>query len=431
MQKILSRIVVLLLTLLTAAGITIGTFFYLAIDSKPQVTRDVRISHQHIARAKSILDTHRYQVRPGTTATASIDLEDFDIALNYLAHHLGQGRAKSTLRNQGAHIQISLPVPAIAAVTNSAYVNFETLLIESKNLPTIKSLRIGKLAVPDNLANFALQQLFSWLKMISPDVRTGMDAFRKIGISHDGIAISYYWQGWENRHDDQLSLNLPLFDQQTLERLLRYHTFLNQAYQQHDAQTVALSEILTRLMQETTRAPSHANATEEIRAAILVASFHVLQLPLKLITPEAAKWQPPARINITLDGRADFAMHFIASAAIAAYTDTVLSDAIGLYKELEDARSGSGFSFNDIAANRAGTSFAAKITDSQSSARKIRANILAGINDSDLMPYWADLPEHLDEKIFLAKFGGTHTATYQELIHKIEQRVSSLRLLRQ
>lgn len=71
-----------------------------------------------------------------------------------------------------------------------------------------------------------------------------------------------------------------------------------------------------------------------------------------------------------LMGEQTFAMHFISSAAIAAYTDTVLSDAIGLYKELEDARSGSGFSFNDIAANRAGTSFAAKIMKNQSSAQK-------------------------------------------------------------
>lgn len=429
MQTILARIVMLLLILLTISTIAVGTFLFLAIDSEPKVTRDVLVSPEHIARAKRILDTHRYQVRPGTTATANIEWDDFDIALNYLTHHLGRGRAKSTLRNQEAHIQVSLPFPAIAMLVNNAYVNIEASLIESDGMPAIKSLRVGKLTVPDNLTSFTLQQLFFWLKTISADVRVGMEAFRKISLTRNGIAISYYWQGWGNDHGDQYSFSAPLFNQAAIARLHRYHTFLNQTNLQNRTRTVTLAEMLTKLMRETTRNPSHADTREEIRAAMLVAAFHVLQLPLKLITPEAIKWPPPVRVKVTLDGRTDFAMHFIASAAIAAYTDTILSDAIGFYKELEDARSGSGYSFNDIAANRAGTSFAAKMMESQSSAQKIRTAILSGIDDSDLMPYWADLPEHLNEKAFLAKFGGTHTAVYQELIHKIERRVSSLKLL--
>lgn len=418
----------MLLILLTTSGIAIGTIFFLAIDNEPQVSREVQITQEQIARAKNILDTHRYRVRPGTTATVTIEWEDIDTALNYLAYHLKQGRAKSRLDDRSAHIRISLPVPEIAAIIDNAYVNLEVLVTESNGIPAVHSLRIGRLTIPDSVTGFVLQRLFSWLAMISPDIRVGMEAFRKINLSKKGIAVTYYWQGWGNDQDDQFSVSAPLFDQQALARLLHYHTFLNQINRQNPAQTIALSEVLTRLMQETARKAPYHDIQAEMRTAILIAAFHVMQLPLKYITPEAAKWPPPVRVGITLDGRADFAMHFISSAAITAYTDTVLSDAIGLYKELQDARSGSGFSFNDIAANRAGTSFAAKIMESRSSAQKIRATILAGIDDSDLMPYWADLPEHLGEQTFLAKFGGTHTAAYQELIDKIERRVSSLRL---
>lgn len=428
-STILNRTVTLLLILLAIAGITLGAIFYLLIDSKPLVSREVQVTHEHIARVKSIFDTHRHQVRPGSTATATIKWEDLDTILNYLAHHLRHGRAQSKLHQQGGRIQISLPIPEIAALANKAYVNLEASLVEFKGQPAVKSLRIGKLTIPDSLTNFFLQQLLTRLKMISPDVRVGIEAFQKIDISLDGIAVTYYWQGWDSDQSNSLSFSAPFFDQQMIAKLLRYHTFLNQINQQNRAQSITLSEVLTKLMRETARDPSYTNAREEMRVAILVTAFHVLRLPLKLIAPEAAKWPPSARVRITLDGRADFAMHFISSAAIAAYTDTVLSDAIGLYKELEDARSGSGFSFNDIAANRAGTSFAAKIMKNQSSAQKIRSTILAGIDDSDLMPYWADLPEHLGEQTFLAKFGGLHTTTYQELIDKIEQRVSSLRLL--
>ena len=54
-----------------------------------------------------------------------------------------------------------------------------------------------------------------------------------------------------------------------------------------------------------------------------------------------------------LAGRQDLAKHFAISAAISAHSGAPLADAIGLYKELEDARGGSGFSFDDLAAEPA------------------------------------------------------------------------------
>ena len=79
--------------------------------------------------------------------------------------------------------------------------------------------------------------------------------------------------------------------------------------------------------------------------------------------------------NVTLDGREDFAKHFIVSAAIAAFADTALADAIGLYKEIDDARYGSGFSFNDIAADRAGTKFGEKAVLNEDSAVNMDAGL--------------------------------------------------------
>ena len=100
---------------------------------------------------------------------------------------------------------------------------------------------------------------------------------------------------------------------------------------------------------------------------------------LERILPEAAVWPQPARQTVTLDGRDDFAKHFMVSAAIAAYADTALSDAIGLYKEIEDSRIGSGFSFNDIAADRAGTKFGEKAVVSEASAQQLQRRVAQGL----------------------------------------------------
>ncbi len=411
--------------------ITSAILIHLAVDNQPRIERKVSITPEQIARAKHILDTHRSQLRPGTSATVRIQSDDLDIALNYLAHHFGQGRAKIMMEERSAQIQLSLPIPSEII---DGYFNLEATLNEANGLPELSSVRIGNLPIPDILTNLLVSQLLTWLQMSSPDIHVGLDAFRRLYLSRTGMAISYYWKGWEVDTTSYPSFSPPLFNRQELDRLSRYHHFLNEKNrernQQNVSQPIPLSEILTQIMRETVRYSSHGNVLEEFRAAILITAFHVIQVPLRLIIPEATSWSDPVRIRVTLDGRADLAMHFMASAAITAYTDTILSNAIGLYKELEDARSGSGFSFNDIIANRAGTCFVEKATTDQDSARRMRNMILSGISDTDLIPHWSDLPEHMSENTFKARFGGTDSPQYREMMDKIERRVASLKLLR-
>jgi uncharacterized protein YfiM (DUF2279 family) len=65
----------------------------------------------------------------------------------------------------------------------------------------------------------------------------------------------------------------------------------------------------------------------------------------------------PRPLILTLQGRHDLAQHFAISAALAAWAGEPLANTIGLDKEVDDARGGSGFSFADLAADRAGTRF--------------------------------------------------------------------------
>lgn len=396
----------------------------LAIDTQPRIKREISITPEQIARAKNILDTHRYQVHPGTLATIRIQADDADNALNYLAHHFGKGHAQVTLHDKSAEVLFSLPVPA--KIING-YINLQATLIENECFPELRSVSIGSLPIPDKFASRLIEKLLAWLQTASPDAHAGLDAFKKLQLSRHEAVISYFWKGWGIDKVSYSPVSLPFLDQQALEKLSHYHYFLNEQNRKRVSKTVPLSEILTQIMQETVRYSTQKNALEEFRAALLVTAFHVVQIPLRLAVPEAVNWPAPAKINVTLDGRNDLAMHFMASAAITAYSDTILSDAIGLYKELEDSRSGSGFSFNDLIADRSGTRFAEKAMANQDSARRMRNIILAGIRDTDLIPHWTDLPEHLSESAFKAHFGDTNSPRYQEMMEKIERRVASLK----
>ena len=416
--------------LLKLIGISILTLFavlagiiYLAIDNQPQIRREISISPEQIARAKNILDTHRYQVPPGTSATVRLLPDDIDNALNYLAYHLGQGYAQVTVNEKTAQIQLSLPLPV--KITDS-YLNLQTTLTETNGLPVLSSLQIGNLYLPGIIANPLFEKLLAGLQAISPDIQAGVEALRRLQFSHDEVTITYYWQGWDDKIDHSV-LKLPFFDQPTLSKVLHYHLFLNEKNRQQTTKSVPLSEILALIMQETVQHTPHENVLEEFRAALLVTAFHVIHVPFKLIIPEAVNWPHPVKINITLDGRSDLAMHFMASAVITAYSDTILSNAIGLYKELEDARSSSGFSFNDLIADRVGTRFAEKAMASEDAARRMRNIVLSGIHDTDLIPQWADLPEHLPESTFKAHYGGIDDPRYHLMEEEIERRIETLK----
>jgi uncharacterized protein YfiM (DUF2279 family) len=133
----------------------------------------------------------------------------------------------------------------------------------------------------------------------------------------------------------------------------------------------------------------------------------------------------PVPHQVLLSQRDDFAKHFIVSAALAASDGSPLADAVGLNKEIADSRGGSGFSFNDIAADRAGVCFGESAAKS-ATANKLQAKVAAGIIESDLMPAAADLPEYLPETEFKRRFGGIDGVEYKKMMAKIEQRVAAL-----
>jgi hypothetical protein len=116
------------------------------------------------------------------------------------------------------------------------------------------------------------------------------------------------------------------------------------------------------------------------------------------------------------------------SAALVAFSDSSIAQTIGLSKEIDDSRGGSGFSFADLAADNAGTRFAAYALRSADTARRMQRIVAAGITASDMMPATADLPERLSESAFAAAFGDLDDPRFQEVAGRIDARIDALPL---
>jgi hypothetical protein len=340
---------------------------------------------------------------------------DVDLAANYLANRFARGSAQVVLADRRADVRLSLLLEYVPG----AYLNIEAVLVETRDLPQPRSVRIGKLPLPDALSGLLASQLMRSLRH-SPEYRAGLDSVRLIKMSPEQLSFLYRWEGGFSQE-----FRASVMDKEERERLLRYQTLLAQSSRRFSRET-SLSQVLPKLARQAVSHSKTGDAAAENRALILATTFYVLGISLEQLIPEAGTWPRPVSRVITIDGRDDFAKHFMVSAAIAAYADTALADAIGLYKEVEDSRSGSGFSFNDLAADRAGTRFGEKSVANEEAARKLQRRMASGLADSDLMPAWSDLPEFMPEAEFKRRFGGIDAPAYRGMMQKIERRVAAL-----
>ena len=194
----------------------------------------------------------------------------------------------------------------------------------------------------------------------------------------------------------------------------------------HDsAWRLSLAELLKPLFEMAYRRSSLDNAIEENRLVIMSVNNYVNKKDLSPIKPVVTKGK---QYEAFLYKRIDLAQHFIGSAALTASVDNQVAKVVGEEKELSDAQGGSGFSFIDLTADKAGTRFGEVATASPESARQLQLAMSQIKDYTDFMPDPRDLPEKMNEADFKSRYGSIHSLAYQELSKKIDARIAAIPL---
>lgn len=127
--------------------------------------------------------------------------------------------------------------------------------------------------------------------------------------------------------------------------------------------------------------------------------------------------EPP---EFLLHGRSDLPKHIALSAAITSARDTRLATALGLWKELRDSLpGGSGWSFVDLAADRAGIRLAAAAKGQDWQA--LRTGLAAVKADQLYPPALLALPEALPDPEFRRRYGGLADRRMRAVTGRIDQ----------
>jgi hypothetical protein len=108
-----------------------------------------------------------------------------------------------------------------------------------------------------------------------------------------------------------------------------------------------------------------------------------------------------------------------------------IADFIGEAKEVDDATNkASGFSFTDLAADRAGVRFAEVATGTDGGARKMQELLSRPIGERQFFPEIRDLPEGLTAAQFKAQYGDRKSPRYLRMVAEIDRRIDTISLYR-
>lgn len=195
------------------------------------------------------------------------------------------------------------------------------------------------------------------------------------------------------------------------------------AADQRDEPVSELSQMTRRLFDPARGRPSD----ERTRATFVALSFLVVRSKAEILAPRAAAMSKdctrPFR-TLLLQGRDDLAKHWALSAALAAVLGEETTDSLGEWKELNDSlEDGSGFSFVDIAADRAGARTALRALDPATADRTLRE--LARATEDGLLPSaLLNGPEGLSEASFVDRYGSLDRERYRRAIGAIDRELA-------
>ena len=424
--KCLGALLVLAAVALPVGFVALLVLAWYGTDPTPTVTATQRLAPAQVERALRLLEHNDpRRARPGQSRTIHLTQEDADLALTWLAQRQWQGAARVALREGEATLTASVPLP-----TNpfGPWLNVQAVLADTGAWPRLASLRLGRWQVPEGLAQRALGLAARWLQQ-DPAYGPAADTVQRVRITPQTLTVLYTWDGAL-----PAALQSALLDPAAQARLQAFQTRLAEATQgpvtaDGTPLHALLQPLLTLAARRAAKDGPQALADEQ-RAALVALAFYVNGKGLTALTPAAENWPAPAPRRVVLGGRSDWAQHFSISAALAAVAGTPLADAVGLYKELEDAKGGSGFSFGDLAADRAGTRFGTLAVATGADQVRLQRRLAAGLADQDLLPPLRDLPEFLEEAEFKRRFGGVGGAAYKRMAAEIERRVGALALYR-
>lgn len=407
--------------------------FALLVDSA-EVTINPPPSPQELERMQGIV----LRNGPGLLSNNSnllieLNEDESNALINYLSRQ-GQSSVQQWLEGMGGRLELE-PGEAILHGTLAfkpsvlgQYLNFSAHFGIIENRPVLNRLQLAEHDIPAfiylPLLDAALQAL-SWEPNFQL-ARSVLESVNRIELADQSMSFSLDWQS-ERLLRLQALARRSLIDSMTTELLLSYQGVLLETLSAlpEDLNTTSLNSLLVPIFSHASQSPG--NPQEENQAIFMILSCYLLtELSLEdLLGPEAASFEASRQLRITLESRDDLPRHLIASAAIAAYANDELANILAVFKEVQDSRTDSGFSFSDMTANRVGTRLGMLSSANSGTATSLQQFFAQDLDEQAYMPL-VGRPDGISEAEFIERYGSRSSANYLQRLSEIEAEIDEL-----
>lgn len=417
-MKILLRIIGTSLLVVLLLCLTILLF---GVGNKPDVIGlGWSLTHDDIARAKNILHEGA-KIKPDELGTLELTESDLNLAASYLLNRYWKSAAHIQLKKNQLRFRVTVTLPenSLGKFLNISFRLGNDSIYE---LPGITKFKVGKLLLPAKLADWVIQRIIQNTSLKEFYI-LATQPIKAVEIDQDKVTIAYYSNAETLRQARDFLADSSANPAQAL-----YQKKLSEIIANHDPDwRLSLAELLQPMFQMALQRSTPDTAIEENRLVILTVNDYVNQQQIpRLLQVTRTTPSQKSQYSAFMYKRIDLAQHFIGAAALTASVDSKLAKVMGEQKELSDADGGSGFSFIDLAADKAGTRFGEIATSTPENARQIQ-KAMAGIRSySEFMPDPRDLPEKMNAAEFKERFGAINSPEYQKISEEIDARIAAL-----
>lgn len=416
-----------LFLVLLLAGVPVAAGLIM-IDAEPLVARAGGLDLDDLKRAESL--AQRYDPRrmpPERVTTLQATTGELNTLLKGAFGGARQVASRVEASRFGiiAAVTLELPLPANPA---GRYVNVRTLIAPSDSGLEIARVAVGALEIPPALVGPALR--FGLDRLVGAGQGGAiLDSVKSVALAGDRITLAFrppasLVEDIRRAARRQLAIGDPA-------AVRAYYEAIEGAVGRLPRRgTVSLARILQPVFRLAKARSESGDPVRENEAAMLAiamvfgdARFERFVGDVRSSTEN--KGERRALGQFRLDGRHDFVQHFTISLGLTVTGGDLAASIIGELKEAKDSQSGSGFSFTDIGADRAGVRFARLATASPASARRVQAMMAAADGERAFFPRFADLPEGMSEAAFRRRYGDVGSPEYRRVIAEIDRRIAA------
>ncbi|MFC1751448.1 hypothetical protein ACFL2V_22000, partial [Pseudomonadota bacterium] len=377
-------LIALLLPLIVAVSISNNTPF----ANNPET-----LNARSAIRIKRITSQLKHGMKTSRQRSISFTERDINAVLAFITRNNDQISASANIDKEITHITFSIYVPKNPF---GDYINFQVGIPSTKQTLTFAYFKLGNIAIPGDIALSITQTgLDHYLgDAIGSELINSVKAVR---VLHQRIRITY--NPIQNITDKVTAVitrtsgaNRSLALPADPELIPRYYAYLCRQHiprEQHSL-GIYLSSLLTLANKPLPDNEKTISAAEHNKAALYAMAIYLgteeFNVLVGAIPKQVLQHCQRNAPKTTLMERKDLSLHFIYSAAFKLIADSDISFSMGELKELQDSLyGGSGFSFVDLAADRAGIRFT-ELATSPEGALPIQKQASLFTNESLFFP---------------------------------------------